>query len=377
MAKVELDAYHRLYEMAQPLEIVGRWQLSADAHTEILSEHFGDERDICVLYCGTATKRNPIDTEKAISAAGFGTRVTTVDLNSRPLRKLGREYMPTLADATRLPFAAGEFNVITSDFLFNMMPLSAVDSIVCEWSRVLSESGVISTTVFLAETDKENWYTTGLRNIAAKHFFSREALSVVFAAHGFSLRMEDRELSQRPWLYHSQEYTHITAIKADDEAQRRQAQKMLALGERMTRVINSESGMAKTDLGEVLTELIRGDFALEFDTNGEVVGWARKLDYANDWSEIGSVWVDVAHRGQGIALKLTKQLIEDGEQRRWWSATENPAMARVLEKCGFAPKTMTYLPLGVLIGVVRERGRVAGRLHQVMTRSKREIWIKD
>ena len=376
MRNKDISFYHRAYEAAQPLGLVGRWSLAVAEHLRAIKENFPNGAKIDGLYCGTATSVNPLDAKVAVTRAGYDCSFTTLDLSERPLKNLSPANRPVMADAIRLPFLAESFNLITTDFLFNMMPLELVIEIIAEWARVLHEDGVISTSVFTDDGQPGSWYKAILKNLAAKHFFNQEVLRVAFSANGLDLTSTDSFLANRPLLYHQKKYTHLVAVKSQDLEEQKKARELVTLSMKIAATVNSEATMAKTDVNEVLTDLVSGKYVLKLNDEGELIGWMKMINYSNNWSELSSIWVDEEHRNKGIASVLVKEMLTTNNQQNWWAATQNPAAAAVLEHLGFEKKNTLDLPIKLLIEILGDRGQVPGRILQAAKRNNRSIWVK-
>ncbi|MBI5123779.1 hypothetical protein HZA75_08050, partial [Candidatus Roizmanbacteria bacterium] len=112
--------YHQVYGVLQQFKFLGAWNRCLDQHSAAIREHFFPNKNISVLYCGTATKRNPIDVMAFMKNVGMSPNITTIDLSGKPIDPLDRhEFSPVQANCKSLPFADKSFDYITTDFLLS------------------------------------------------------------------------------------------------------------------------------------------------------------------------------------------------------------------------------------------------------------------
>jgi len=208
--------YHRAYELMQPLGILGGWNLSKDQHIGAISEIFPIGRELNVLYAGTATAKNPIDTKKALIEAGYDPKIIVLDIINRPLQKLHKKDNGIVTQKCNVAdtcFPDKYFDVITTDFLLNMGSLETGTEIVKEMARLLKPDGIISMTVFTEENRRRNFQSVLIDRFGKKHFFPKETWNELFSRFGLDLLLTTFCVENKPLLYHSDEFTHMAAIK--------------------------------------------------------------------------------------------------------------------------------------------------------------------
>lgn len=210
--------YHLSYEVLQPLGFVGSWELSRDQHMDVISRTFSSNgrHDLNVLYLGTATAKNPIDVKNAISESGYSSRVTVVDIAKRPLDKLAKkdpDIKTVKLDACSMPFPDSSFDVVTTDFLFNMCPLEHCERIAGEIGRVLAQDGVMTMTIFTRENQVKNPQSFLINHFSGKHFASEWDWLRVFDKAGMDLDIQVFQSKRKPFLYHTDNFTQLIATK--------------------------------------------------------------------------------------------------------------------------------------------------------------------
>ncbi len=208
--------YHLSYEVLQPLGFVGSWEISKEQHVDVIRRTFSNngKHDLSVLYLGTATAKNPLDVKDAISELGYASDITVVDLASRPLRKLHKKDSTVKAiklDACSVPFSDSSFDVVTTDFLFNMCSLEQCEKIVGEIGRVLTPDGVTTMTVFTKENHVNNAQSFLINNLSRKHFASEWDWIRVFDKAGMNLDIQVFKARRKPFLYHTDHFTQLIA----------------------------------------------------------------------------------------------------------------------------------------------------------------------
>lgn len=211
---MEKSLYHRSYELLQPLGFVGKWELSKKQHLETISAAFPDNKDLTVLYVGTATARNPIDVKKALESLGYSLDLTVIDISDRPLDKTNVKNLSIRTiktDACDMKSIDGEFDVITTDFLLNMCPFERSAAIVRELARVLSRQGVITMTVFTEENAPKKMKSFLISHLANKYFASEEQWRRVFEKSGLTLDIKKFNPSKKPFLYHTDQFSQFIA----------------------------------------------------------------------------------------------------------------------------------------------------------------------
>lgn len=351
----EADLYHVLYQYAQPANLVGRWEMGVENHMKAVEECVKNSSPR-VLYCGTAINQNPRDTEKALKARGYKPQVVTADISRFPLRQTDNAVQ---ANAAALPFRHESFDIITTDFLLNMMSLEDGMKIIQEWSRVLKDDGVITTTVFLdhKNLDIKKLYKRFLQNFAGKHFFSEDALSAVFQSAGLETEFCETAFSNRPLLYHSDSFFQLSARKISDSAREKsiaKSKQIVAAAQEITGVLQSVESLTPRRFDEVVSDLTQEKYSAHYN-NGKHAGFGRRQQLTDKWVEIGSLYTAPEYRGQGICGEIVDDLLAlSGNQNVIVISGETP-VEKILQKREFERVTPLHLPFEVAQALVRDR----------------------
>lgn len=375
----EVDLYHFPYEFAQSHNLVGGWETARDHHMEKVAGVVSDEKPR-VLYCGTATKRNPRDLDHAFREKGYSPHVTTVDIASYSIKNVANAVQ---ADARCLPFGDESFDVITTDFLMNMLDFDSARRIVQEWGRVLRGDGIITTTAFLdrKESNLKELYKTFLENNAGKHFISQSTAQILFESADLVPSFTEREFPKKPLLYYSHSFTHITAEKAkteEDQKHSRKAREILAVSQEISDITRDTHALAPRTVEEVVDDVVLGNVIIKKDDE-KLVGFGRKQKANENWSEIGSVYVAPDKRGRGIGKEIVDDLISSVEGNAFF-VTGNPVVSHLAQQRGFCKRKFTDLPKEVLIGLVKDRLSNSARgIHTVsaILDGGKSVWMRE
>lgn len=119
---------------------------------------------------------------------------------------------------------------------------------------------------------------------------------------------------------------------------------------------------AAPDAAEMAVRIGGAHAFLVAERGGEVAGWASAGPFhpraAYRWAVSVGVYVDAAHRGQGVGRELYDALLSDLEERGFvWAlaliSVPNPASVALHERCGF--ELMTVLDgIGYKAGAWRD-----------------------
>jgi len=199
------DLYHDIYGFMQNHRLLGAWERVSEQHSRVIEKSFSSNHPVSVLYCGTATNRNPQFVVQTFRQFGILPSIVTIDLSSKPLDLLVEKRLnPVQADSSRLPFANEVFDYITTDFLLSKMPLNAAISTIFEWGRVLRKGGVISTTIGIQQSQDHQQceFTESLAKLLyGVRFIPKEIFKYIFKMAGFEVNFEQARFDQKPFLY--------------------------------------------------------------------------------------------------------------------------------------------------------------------------------
>lgn len=350
MGLKEGSFYHRVYPLAQRVNALGAWNITEAQHIDTLKDSV-TTTDPVVLYCGTATGRNPIDAQRALSENGYAASMVTMDLSSYPLRQMHDGQYRVQASATQLPFPDKAFDVITTDFLTNMVSLESLREIAKEWSRVLKEDGIISTNTFLSKPSLEfdSLYQRFLRGFAGKKFCTQEALEIALQCEGLKTVCTGYEFSQKPYLYPDSPYhLKISQMNENEREERMQeAQQIWRDAQNISAVTKQESNLTPRQMSEVITDIVHGNYIFDRDDDG-IRAFGRSKPLTADWYELGPAYVRPDARGNGLGRKLVADRLALLEGKNMVTFTNNPITVRLFESYGFVRSGMGRLPANVL-----------------------------
>lgn len=387
MGRAEIDyLYHFAYPIAQSAGLLGRWSLSAKEHLKLI-DNLVDRRKLArVMLCGTATERNATDLVKSLSRNGEADRkVVTVDLNWYPLIRTDKNLMPVRADAQALPFERGSFDVITTDFLLNMLSLNALIATAQSWEHALNDKGIITTTVYSNDNERiyQKLYKWGSNRLADKYFYTPEILALVFQSAGLEMKLWKAKLAKRPFFYLSEHYGHLFAKKIDSENREdlaKQARAVLDSARLISDISYSETNLSPRTFEEVLADILDGQYII-LKEQEQIVGFARVKQIAAGWSELGCLYVFNSYRGHGQGECLIRLMIEKAESNNIVSFTNNPAVTDVFQHLGLNKSSFTSLPGRLKYSLILDRMNSWDRLKYALPgigeKRVKEVWVRE
>lgn len=217
------ELYHLCYEEMQRLNLVGSWRLSEREHLRIINDVLPCG-EINVLYDGTATGRNPLNVETALKRQSYTPNIWVIDLTRKPLEQVLKANPTAIkkiqADATCLPFSDKHFDLITTDFLLNMMPSQEGVEVIREMARVLKEDGLISMTLFTQESMKHRSpIVEFVKLLGHRHFASTDFWQEEFKKAGLNLTINYFKVKNKPFFYPTDLFPHFIAFPITTVAQ--------------------------------------------------------------------------------------------------------------------------------------------------------------
>lgn len=361
MAYKELDFYHLAYPFAQELGFVGAWNLTEDLHMQTTKTTTNSQKPT-VLYCGTATARNPQDVDRAFRHHNYDPKITTVDLSSYPLKRLPRNLFPVRASGTNLPFRDGAFDIITTDFLLNMVNLNVVKQIGREWNRVLKPDGVITTTTYTTSShiNTDTSYKRFLYGLGIKNFFGSQALRIALESEGLHVQLEPYSFSKKPYLYPDSPH-HLVLRKqslAETVSMTQNAKDIWKSADTISHITRTNPALAPRQISEVIADIVDESYILDQDKQGgELRAFGRRKKLTSTWSELGPIYVQPHSRGLGFGKDVVRKQLLSSTDMNFLAFSDSPAMIDILARHGFQQEALRTIPPEVVKSLIEDRLR--------------------
>lgn len=367
--------YHLVYGSLQKHKILGAWERCHCQHS-CVADHLFKIIHPSILYCGTATDKNPFDVLNYFNTLGKKAKLTTIDLSNTPLLNLDtNSTQPVQASATSLPFVDKSFDYITTDFLLSKMDLESTISTIQEWGRLIKDGGIITTTTIL-KTESEtinSIYQIATTPFFGVHFISRDILKLIFLSSGMDAYFEKAQFDSKPLMYQypNDSFSFIKAVplsgKRAEEVET--AKTIIHDAGFLYRTIKGCKNLQPLDLEEIVHDMINGNIFLKKTNEGEIIGFVRTLELNNQWMEVGSLYVNEQFRGtpEHFGTNLLMQAL-DSIHRRKKSAiafTDSEVVKKMNEKLN-GYKT-NKLPSNVFLSLLKDRMRNNDAIGHIIT----------
>lgn len=359
MSEILNDLYHNTYPLAQRLNLVGSWALNEGLHRQAITEAI-TVSDPEVLYCGTATANNPLDVERALIAKGYDPSLTVVDIASKPLEQLPRRMNSVQASGTDLPFDDDSFDIITTDFLFNVIDLKTVRSVSKEWSRVLRPDGIITTTLYTTDSG------TLLGNYQNRRFIhSEEALQTALQCEALKSTFTPFQFDRKPLLYPDLPTHVVIKNETEDAAEKAEkAQRLWHDAETVSAITKTNSGMAPRNLSEIIASVINGSYEIDMDGQG-VLAFSGLQELSDDWYELGPLFVRPDMRNSGLGSELVRRKLAKAHEASIIAFTNDEAAENIFIKEGFRQEALYALPRAIMRAIIADRVRTPLRTRAI------------
>ncbi len=357
--------YHNIYNFMQDRKLFGAWQRTAHQHERAIKEHLGSREKISVLYCGTATSKNPCAVNRTIQNLGLQASITTMDLSGKPLLDLNKGvYEPVQANSASLPYAERSFDYITTDFLLSKMMPSTIISTIQEWGRVLKDDGLITMTTGVKIPDAnpaEHIYDQITNGLYGIHFLSMEVLRQIFYSAGLELKSEQAQFDVKPFMYRYPDNLLVFAVARPVQPESSELAKTARVFIKDTLSIKaatySDVHLRPLGIEETIDGLMGKNFITLREEGGQMFGFIRVQKLTNNWFEIGSLYIEPFHRktaqhyGSGLLLRALNVIKKrDGKVIVF---SDNHIVTRTLEEAGAIKQKM--VPMELLLPLLKNR----------------------
>ncbi|MCL4375117.1 GNAT family N-acetyltransferase [Patescibacteria group bacterium] len=357
--------YHGIYGFMQDHKLFGAWQRTSNQHIKAIRTHFGAKENASILYCGTATTRNPQNVYEAMMSLGINPLVTTLDLSRKPLMGLDRKtYQPMQANAVSLSFADRSFDYVTTDFLLSKMALESIILTIQEWGRVLNKDGLITTTTGVRQSDinlTNRAYDEITNRIYGIHFLPIELLRQIFYSAGLEVRFEKAKFDVKPFMYRYPDeflvFIEAKPIKSENVDMVEKAKELIRDGLLIYKATLSDPHLRPLGFEEILIDLINNKFIVSRQENGELLGFIRIQEMSGNWYEIGSLYINPLYRntphhyGSSLLTQAVSVVKQKGGQAIVFS--NNQSIINMLEKFGATKQKI--IPMGLLLPFIITR----------------------
>lgn len=373
--------YHNWYGLLQRHNFLGAWERCLQQHGRALQNL---NPNPSVLYCGTATDKNPQDVLTHLKSKQISANLTVIDLSGEPLKSLDSDtFKPTRASALTLPFPNKSFDYITTDFLFSKMDLPSIIATVQEWGRVLKDGGLITTTATLHnDRSIENSIYNVTTPILGAHFVSEDILNLIFTSAGLNARFQVAEFDKKPYLYQYPDrlmaFIEARPIEPNHHKEVELAQTILKDAISIYDATNSKKNLMPLELEEIIHDISSGNFITKKAGDGEIIGFIRIHQLTDQWVEVGSLYVDPNYRknDEHYGSKLLEKALDyvQSHKKSSISFTNNQtAMAMCNKNLG---RKVRILPLAIIIPLIKERSRNVSTINHVISTLLHEGGVK-
>jgi len=142
--------------------------------------------------------------------------------------------------------------------------------------------------------------------------------------------------------------------------------------------LQEEKHLAPRTRGEIIKDLIDDRYVVKKDGE-KIVGFARINKIADEWEEIGSVFVDNDYRSRGLGTSLVKETMQKTSQQYLIGVARGPMSEVIFQRLGFFEIEIRELPINVITGMIKDRVSSGKRLvHLLGTYSKdKSVWVTN
>lgn len=355
--------YHNIYGFMQKYNLFGAWERCFVQHTRSIQNYLADRKSVSILYCGTATEKNPKDVLNALDNLSIRAQITTMDLAIKPLSRLDHNiYHPVQTHSASLPFADKSFDYITTDFLLSKMNLADIMQTIQEWSRVLKDNGLITLTAGVKHPHLHTFdrlYDRITKPLYGVNFLSIEVLRQLFYSASLELRIEQTRFDKKPFMYRYPDdlLVFIEANPCKNHEKARKAKMLIDEALFIHHATASEIHLRPLGLEETIQDLMSNNFLIMRTQNNQIFGFIRITDLTEDWSEIGSLYIDPIYRNthKHYGTDLLQQAIREIKHKNKKAIvfSTNPTVIKTLDK--FGAIKLKSLPINLLAPLIKER----------------------
>lgn len=289
--------YHDIYGFMQKYNLVGAWERCFIQHTRSIHKHLAGRESISMLYCTTATEKNPKDVFNTLHNLNMRTQITTMDLAIKPISHLDRGiYHPVQAHSAFLPFAGRSFDYITTDFLLSKMSTGDIINTIQEWGRTLKNNGLITLTAGIKHPHShisDKVYDRITKPLYGIHFLPIEVLRQIFYSARLEARIEKIQFDRKPFMYRYPDdllvFIEAVPVKDHDENVRK-ARMLLHDALFIHQATASEKQLRPLGIEETIKGLMSNEFLIVKTEGDQIFGFIRIADLTENWSEIGSLY---------------------------------------------------------------------------------------